>query len=359
MRIIGIITLNKPGLESAKLTADDLRQIDPNYEISVYHKTDLPDSVINSVKYFSFFKIDDIMEKLWSNFDALIWFVSTGIVIRKIAPLLDHKTRDPSVLVMNMKRTQVIPLLSGHIGGANELSLKLAQVNKNLTPFITTGTDSLKIFAFDTFAKSQEWDILNLKNLAFIANSMINGEIINVVSYSEVLKLMMEKGLDDSKVVFSEYTQDLTLDKSYPTVFITPFEKPSGTDENSLIIKIKPISIGVGLNRGTCFEELISDLVDFKWQNGIHIEDVSVLASFEAKNDEPGLLRLAENLNKNLVFFSEDQINSLEQMFSVSRASEFFNLKGVSEPSAVLSSRLKRLFISKKVYKNTTFAGAF
>jgi len=81
--------------------------------------------------------------------------------------------------------------------------------------------------------------------------------------------------------------------------------------------------------------------------------------SFEAKSDEVGLLEFCEKYNFLLKFFQKEDINSLQNKFSLSKATEFFGIKGVAEPSAVLGSKYKELFIKKKVYGGVTLAAAF
>lgn len=299
MKNIAIITLNNPGLEAAQQTVEDLVLIDKNFEVKIYHKN-----------------IEENIGEIWANSDAIIWFTATGIVVRKIARLLESKTKDPAVLVMNLDRTQIIPLLSGHIGGANELAQKLTQVIPNLVTFITTATDSVGAFAFDNFAKDNGFEIVNINKLAAVSNALVNNE---------------------------------------PVVILSPFNE----DAKELQIKIKPIFLGIGINSGTHAEELKADILDFTQKYRLDLQNIAKIASFEAKKDEPALHSLAEDLKIELVFFNENDINSLNMEFSPSRAQKYFNIKGVAEPAAVLASRFKTLFIKKNVYKNTTIAAAF
>lgn len=103
-----------------------------------------------------------------------------------------------------------------------------------------------------------------------------------------------------------------------------------------------------------------TDLIDFIKKHNLNLKDIKKIASFEAKNDEEALYLLAKDLNAELIFFSENDINSLNKIeFSNSKAQKFFNIKGVAEPSAVLASKFRTLFIKKNIYKNTTIAAAF
>lgn len=369
MKKISLITLNNPGLESAKNILDDLFKINQDFEVIIYHKSSKIDNIkLQSSKkhpkinYFAFNNLDEILYQAWNDSDAMIWFVATGIVIRKIAPFLNSKTIDPAVLVMNLVRTQVIPLLSGHIGGANELAQKLTEVNPDLTAFITTATDSLSVFAFDTFAKKAGYEIINIKELAQISNSLVNGKPINLITYPAVLNFLKQEGLDINDIKFCDYRNPLKLfNANYSTVIISPFENPSIKNDlkDILKIKIKPIILGIGLNRGTAIDELKTDVYNFLEKNNLSLKDISTIASFEAKKDEEALVLLADEFKKNLIFFNDSDINQLTENFSDSKAQKFFNIKGVAEPTAILAAPLKTLFIKKKIYNNTTIAAAF
>jgi cobalt-precorrin 5A hydrolase len=97
----------------------------------------------------------------------------------------------------------------------------------------------------------------------------------------------------------------------------------------------------------------------FLQKYNLDIQDIKSIASFEAKQDEAGLLEFAEKNNFEINFYKKDDINKLEYKFSKSASSKFFGLKGVAEPSAILASRYKELIIKKEVYnKKITIAGA-
>ena len=351
MKKIALISLNKPGLEAAQATVKDLLSIDADFDISVYTN-------VSGNHCIQFNKLDEIVKSVWNSSDVIIWFTSTGIAVRKITHLIRSKTSDPAVLVMNIARTQVIPLLSGHLGGANEISMKLAEVNKNLTVFTTTATDCLEILSLDNYAKNEGYNIVNIENLAKISNFLINNQPINLITYPVIRDELVKQGLNLNLARFYNYENiDGELD-NLPTVVISPFIEPVFPENLDHVFKItiKPLSIGIGLNKNTSLQELEEDFYDFLAKNDLACENVDIISSFEAKRDEKALIQLAQKLNKKLVFFSKEDINSLEYKFSDSKAQQYFDIKGVAEPSAVLASKKKTLFIKKNIYKNTTFA---
>ena len=113
--------------------------------------------------------------------DALIFVGAAGIAVRSIAPLLRSKVTDPAVVVVDEKGTFVISLVSGHIGGANELCEHLA-AKLGAMPVITTATDRNEKFAVDVFARKNHLRISDMKLAKFISAALLDGEQIGFYS---------------------------------------------------------------------------------------------------------------------------------------------------------------------------------
>ncbi|RXJ81142.1 cobalt-precorrin 5A hydrolase [Arcobacter sp. F2176] len=334
---IAIISINQPSLNSAiKLNSylDD-------YEVDIYGKKDLQSDFDKLICYE---KIDSVLENGWKKYDAIICILAMGIVVRKIAPLLESKATDPAVLVMSMDLSKVIPLLSGHIGGANELSDVIAKKIDGCINFISTATDQVKVFAFDIFAKRNGMKIENLNKLANISNRLINKQKVKIFTYKNIFE-----AIDDKNNLHLISVDE--IDEN--TVIINPLK-------SSDKLQLKPkIYLGMGCNRNTSFEDIEKAFLYFLDKYNLDLEQIENIASFEAKNDEVGLLTFAKKYNFDIKFFDEKQINALEGEFSPSQAKKFFGLKGVAEPSSVLVSKYKELIIPKEVYeKKITIAGA-
>jgi len=336
---IAIISINQPSLNSAVRLSEYLNE----YEVDIYGKKGLDHNFDNLLTYE---KIDTVLENGWKKYDAIICILAMGIVVRKIAPLLESKATDPAILVMSIDLSKVIPLLSGHIGGANELSDLIAQKIDGCINFISTATDQVKVFAFDMFAKKYNMKIENLHKLANISNRLINKQKVKVYSYKSIFETIEDKA--NLELVSSS----ADIDKN--TVIINPFNHSN----DNLHLKPK-IYLGDGCNRDTSFENIEKAFIWFLDKYNLEKEQIENIASFEAKKDEKGLLKFANKYNFAIKFFDENQINSLEGEFSPSQATKFFGLKGVAEPSGLLISKYRELIIPKEVYeKKITIAGA-
>jgi cobalt-precorrin 5A hydrolase len=339
---ISIVTINEPSLESAKKLTSYLT----NHDIKIYNKS------IQKENFIRFEKLDDILEEAWQS-DAIIFLLATGAVVRKIAPFLKDKSSDPAILVINLELNKILPLLSGHLGGANALANELCKKIPNAINFITTASDQLDRFAFDNFAKEHDFSISNLKSLAKVSNTILNKQKVAVISYPLIFELIKNyKGYKQENFEFFEIDQKIP--NHLPKVYITP--QFLANDDLQLHPKF---IIGIGMNKNTTAKEITKAIDRFCFEHSLNRKNILKLASFEAKKDEQGLLEYAKQNNLELEFFQKDDINTLEESFSDSMATKFFGIKGVAEPTSLLASKYKVLFLSKRVYTNITIAAAF
>jgi cobalt-precorrin 5A hydrolase len=332
---IAIVTINQPSLDSASKLVEYLK----DFDTTVYTKDGLSHNLSN-VKLYN--KLDDILPSAWHSYDAIICILAMGAVVRKIAPLLQDKSTDPAVIVINLALDKIVPLLSGHLGGANELSSILTDRLPNAQNFISTATDQTNTLAFDMLAKQNGWKIKNLKELASISNALLNKQSIKVATYPSVFE----------KIANKKYLQLVDITKHQNAqVVISPIIK-----SHKLTLCPK-VSLGIGCNRDTPYDTIKEAVFLLLKKYDLSLDDVYTLASFEAKSDEAGLLEFASKHNLEIKFYTKEDINSLEDEFSHSASTKFFGLKGVAEPSSVLASRYKELVVKKEVYfKSVTIA---
>jgi len=347
---IAIATINDPSLAAAKKLLPHLSA----HESHVFNKSQ--ETPEHGAEFHIFKKVDDILPTAWAEFDAIIFIMATGAVIRKIAPHLKDKATDPAVLIMTLDLKRIIPLLSGHLGGANELANEITQKIEGCVNFVTTASDQIKVLAFDMFAKKYDYTISNLKSLAEVSNAIINKKQVQVVTYpcmEESVKSF--EGYKEENFVFVSPDDLESFREDIPSVYITPQK----LQNQALQIHPQKITLGLGMNRGTSAKEITNAVKRFCYEHGIEFSQVDKLASFTAKNDEEGLLTFAKTNKLDLAFYDEAAINALSQNFSPSQATKFFNIKGVAEPAALLASQNRTLFLSKRIYGAVTVAAAF
>ena len=298
---IALVTINQPSLDSACRLVPYLDK----YEVDVYGKKDLKHN-LKDLNIYN--KLDDILPIAWGSYDAIICILAMGAVVRKIAPLLKDKSTDPAVLVINLALDKIVPLLSGHLGGANELADTLVQKLPNAINFISTATDQTNTLAFEMEAKKNGWQIENLKALANISNRLLNKQVVNVATYESIFNSLSKK--ENLQLVDFK-------DEDKNRVVISPFHRTK-----NLLLKPK-LFIGIGCNRDTS-KEMINDAVnEFLQKHNLLLEDIHSFASFDAKKDEVGLLDFIKNNHFDITFYKKDAINSLENEFSPSASTKF------------------------------------
>lgn len=331
IKTISIVTINEPSLAAGIR----LKEYLSDYEVDIYNKS------LDEDGFIKYAKIDDVMPKIWGS-DAIIFLIATGIVVRKIAPFLEHKTKDPAVIMSTIDLLKFVPLLSGHIGGANELCEEIVGKIDGAISFTTTATDQTKTLAFDMFAKKYDMKINNIKSLACISNRLINKLNVKLITYKSIYEKLPSKE-------FIEFIDIQDFDKNIldeTCVIISPFYF-----ECENLFLIPKYSIGIGMNRGVSKLDIEKSIKWFSDKFFLDLNEMKQFASFEAKADEEGLLEYINENKYNIKFFNKEDINSLENEFSKSAATKFFELKGVAEPSSLLNSKFKELVIKKEVFE--------
>lgn len=232
------------------------------------------------------------MEYIFKSSDAIIFISATGIAVRTIAPYIQSKFSDPAVIVIDDEARYVISLLSGHVGGANEMAIKLANI-LNATPIITTSTDIHNIEAIDVFAKKNNLFIENKELIKTISQAMLNGEEIDIISDISV------------KPSYKNISSSANL-----AIYVT--YKIVNDNRKHLVLRPDVLNVGIGIRRGVNAETILSVLYEVFEKNNLSINSIKAIASYELKKNEEGLENIKRILNKPLVFFSKEEINSIE-----------------------------------------------
>ena len=122
-----------------------------------------------------FENLSELVGTIFNQYDGLVFIMATGIVVRVVAPHVKDKRSDPAVVVMDDAGIHAISLLAGHIGGANELTEKVA-VAVGARPVITTATDVAHLAAPDVLAVKMELAIEPFEDLKLVNAAIVAGE---------------------------------------------------------------------------------------------------------------------------------------------------------------------------------------
>ena len=234
--------------------------------------------------------------------DAIIFIGATGIAIRSISPYVKDKFSDPAVLVIDELGRYVIPLLSGHVGGANELAEYIGGAI-NATPVITTATDINGVIAVDVFAKKYNLIISSRKLAKDVSAALLDKEPVDIDSdIIEIDVSDIKKKLNPTDVK-CELRVRIT-DKIY--------------ESNVLTLIPKSIYIGVGCKKDTDAKEMLDFVNEVFISSGIDIRAIKSIGSIDIKKNEKAINELAKSLSVPFLTFSKEELNAVEGEFNES-----------------------------------------
>lgn len=295
---------------------------------------------------------------------SLLFIGACGIAVRAIAPFLTDKLNDVPVLVMDEQGRFVIPVLAGHVGGANELAVSLAE-RMGSTPVITTATDLNHCFAVDLFARRNALHIVNKDGIAKVSSRILAGEEVTMAveeghlqegeagstggrkvpregnvpegirivpcsaelhtdvpvmptEVSEDVLAVSAESTEDAPVAFTESSAEIPDITEAPVdVLVAPASYGKG---RLLTLRPKEYVIGIGCKRGKAAEQIDHFVNRALKESGISMEQVAAFASIDRKKDEEGILWMSSHYGIPFVTYSAEELQQVEGTF---HASEF------------------------------------
>ncbi len=284
-------------------------------------------------------------QTLWQSHDALICIMASGIVVRQIAPLLQDKYRDPAVLVMDERGQFVISLLSGHVGGANALTKRVAAICGGQA-VLTTASDVLGLTALDLWCRE------------------LGLQVADKEQFTRVMGRLVDQGF------LRLWTADMAAPPLPPDIhpaacpeeadlFLSWQAKPENRPQNSALLHPQALSIGIGCNRDTSKEDIAAAVSSSLARYNLAPQAVVCLASIDLKADEAGLLAYAAEERLPLQFFSKDALNTVEAVQYSEAVFRATGAKGVAEPAALLAAGPgAKLLVPKIKWPDVTVAVA-
>lgn len=270
--------------------------------------------------------LHEFMSEYFYQVKAIIFVSACGIAVRAIAPFLKSKLTDPAVIVIDEKAKFVIPILSGHIGGANELARKIAGII-NAQAVITTATDLNNIIAVDEWAVKNNCVIENPEMIKKISGTLLNNQTIGVA--------------------VTEKLQE------------TPFEA-------TLFLRPKNLILGAGCKKNISPEEFESTVMKFLEGAGVSELSLCALATIDLKSNERAFLNFAGKHGILFLTFTAKELMSVEREY-FSKSEKVFEITGadnICERAAIfcgekLTNKNKKnvaLLRSKFIFKGITLA---
>jgi cobalt-precorrin 5A hydrolase len=332
--------------------ADKIHQNLPDVCVYASHNIEA-----TTTEYQTFQNLAESIKQKFHQYTGHIFIMSTGIVMRVIAPLIKHKTEDPAVVVVDDGGNHAISLLSGHLGGANELTRKISQII-GADPVITTATDINEVPAIDMLAKENNLFIENPGAIKTVNMALLTGKKIMVYDPYNILKNTLTGSayltFVDLMRHFNKNGQHIDIENvSYVFIDDIRIDLPSAV----LILRPASLMAGIGCNRNTEAAEILTHLEDVLAKNNLALSSLRGMTSIDVKADENGLIMTAENLELPLTFFNKQELNQVKGIKNPSEVVEkHVGVKSVCEAAAILAARGGTLIVPKQSTKNVTVA---
>ncbi len=320
------------------------------------HKVALEIQKENNFTIFSKHNLDNVtqiesfstwIKENFYNYQTIIFIGATGIAIRYIAPYIESKYNDPAVLCINSTGKYVIPLLSGHIGGANKIALKISR-DLGALPIITTQSDNEGIWSIDTLAEEFGWQVQ-------LNNTTLNNAIFSFVNQESVALLL---DIKDKGTEFLENTKPDNVDIYYSyekipqskyklIIAVTPliygFEIPA------LIFRPKVLHLGIGCREKCSSEGVFEYIKETLKKSNFSIESISDISTVDIKKDEQLIHDIAAKLNNLPIrIYGSETLKEVQVPNPSNIVEQVTGTPSVSESSAIESANQGVLLLEKQ-----------
>ena len=291
----------------------------------------------------------------WQQFDAFIFIGAMGICVRTIAPYIKDKHEDPAVLCVDSLGVNVISVLSGHVGGANELTRQVAAI-LGADPVITTLSDNAGLWALDTFEKRFGWSLAGDENLNACIFAFVNRKP------TALLLEVRDKGTDYLEKTLPQHVtliHDISQadpEKYRLLIMVTPFarEAPFGMLNLHFVPMVGTIGFGLA-HHPDDYKFIKSQMDSLLSQQGI-LPCACRYCTIDVKADEPFVHLLREQDHEEVVFFTAEQLAAVEVPNPSDTVKKHVGTPSVCEAAAILGSNHGKLIVPKIKGKNFTVA---
>ena len=299
----------------------------------------------------AFDRLSSVFQEAFVRREDLVCIMAAGIVVRGIAPYLQGKDVDPAVVVVDEAGQFAISLLSGHLGGANDLARRVAQILGG-TPVITTATDVRGLPALDSLAAARGLAIENLEAVRQVSMALLSGQPVRLVDPDGYLADLLE---ENPGLFIVENDLDTALAEPGPGVYAGFRERP--WPPGWLILRPRNLVAGMGCHKGTPAAEILEFLRRIFKQERLSLASLKALATIEAKKEEPGLRQAAAELGVEFIWFTKEELQEIAVPHPSKQAVKHVGAPSVSE-AAALKAAGGELVLAKVKGANATLAVA-
>ena len=292
----------------------------------------------------------------WQKQDAFIFIGAMGICVRTIAPFVNDKHEDPAVVCVDSMGLNAISVLSGHIGGANDLAREVAGIIGG-REVITTQSDNAGLWALDTFEKRFDWEIASdEEELQECIYAFVNRK--PTALFLEV----RDEGTDylektkPEHVTIIDDISDADPEKYELLIMVTPFVHAEPDD--MWVLHFIPMvgTIGFGLaHHPKVFRYIYDEMAEALINHGI-LPCSHRYCTIDAKKDEPFCRRLEKTYGEKVEFYTAEELAQVDVPNPSATVEKHVGTPSVCEAAAILASNHGKLIIPKIKGENWTVA---
>lgn len=291
--------------------------------------------------------INDCVKDIFEKTESFVFIGAMGICVRSIAPYIKDKHNDPAVVNIDSTGKYVISVLSGHVGGANELTTRIAHIIGG-EAIITTQSDNTNLWALDILGQKYDWITeTNAANLNYPLTSFVNKRPTALLLdiYDEGTQYL-ERTAPEHVKIFYKY-EDIDLHNYELLIAVTPYLYPD-TSIQTIYYHPQVLHLGIGC-RKDCDPKGIAEFIDMELK-GLNIAKASIkdISSIDLKKDEPLLKKLQAHFNRIPVnIYSADELRDIEVPNPSAKVQQVTSVFGVSESTAIKSGNGGPLILEK------------
>ena len=293
--------------------------------------------------------------KQWKDFDAFVFIGAMGICVRTIAPYIQDKHEDPAVVCVDSMGLNAISVLSGHIGGANDLAREVASLI-GAREVITTQSDNAGLWALDTFAERFHWAIASDDDMNDCIYAFVNKKP------TALLMEVCDEGTDYLEKTLPEHVtvvkslEEVDTQKYSLVIIVSPYNlcAPYGVLELHFVPMIAALGFGLA-NHPDDYEDIYDEIDEAMSQIGV-LPCYKRYCTIDVKQDEEFCAMLVDDLGEELVFYTAEQLSKVDVPNPSATVQKHVGTPSVCEAAAILGSNHGKLIVPKVKGTNWTAA---
>ena len=335
MKEIAIILTSELGINIASIIKREFVGTD------IYSRIDSPEVIrITSIR--------ECVKDIFSQYQSIVFIGAMGICVRSITPHIKDKYTDPAIINIDTTGQYAISVLSGHVGGANELTEKIARTI-GAEAVITTQSDNKNLWALDTLGQKFNWhtetnaELFNKPLIAFV-NCVPTALLLDIKDQGTAY---LERTKPEHVDVFYKF-KDIDQSKYELLIAVTPNIYIENKLE-AIYYRPKVLHLGIGC-RKDCNPSGISDYIKTELKkNNIDWHSIKDVSTIDLKKDEDLLIDIQASFGDIPAnIYIADDLKNIEIPNPSEKVESVTSVGGISESSAIRSANYGSLIIEKQ-----------